>query len=345
VVEQTFEALRAGLKGQTLKSSDTDYSLFSTATASPAKDLSTYNEKVVTPERSKNPSLYYPVASYQRYPAHPTTDTIQPLTTLGKTLARHGLSITSFNFAFRQSSAKILQILIIIGLVYILFRRPYARSLDSDLIALCIGSVLFVALQVVLPVLSAEYGLLRAFQQALLLLSILLVLGSMAICAWLPTKILKTGLPAMIAVLFFVSSSGVITQALGGYYAQLNLNNSGAYYDDYYTHRQELAAITWLNSLAAQSKAGHRPTIEVQLDQFMIGKLSAYASPKLDLTDQIYPGLIRKDSYVLLGYANVTKNQAALSYDGNMITYDYPTQFLNQQKDLIYDNGGTEIYR
>jgi hypothetical protein len=41
----------------------------------------------------------------------------------------------------------------------------------------------------------------------------------------------------------------------------------------------------------------------------------------------------------------VTKQQGAIFYNGDLITYTLPTKLLNQQKDLIYSNGGTEIYR
>jgi hypothetical protein len=215
--------------------------------------------------------------------------------------------------------------------------------LDSDLIGLSVASAIFVALQVVLPVLSVQYGLLRAFQQSLMFLGIFTVLGSIALFAWLPSQVLRVAAPILLAVLFFLSSTGVITQALGGYYPQLNLNNSGTYYDLYYTHAQEIAGIDWLNNLASQTQNGRYFPVDIQADQFMFNKLGNYSS--LEATSDIYPGLIMKNSYVLLGYSNVMQNQATVSYNGNLITYTYPTQFLNQQKNLVYSNGGTEIYR
>ena len=61
--------------------------------------------------------------------------------------------------------------------------------------------------------------------------------------------------------------------------------------------------------------------------------------------NDIHPGLIRKDSYVYLGFANVHKQQATLSYNSNLITYTYPIQFLDDSKDLVYSNGGVKIFR
>ena len=49
-----------------------------------------------------------------------------------------------------------------------------------------------------------------------------------------------------VALVFMVSTIGIMPQVLGGYDAQLNLNNSGVYYNVYYLHPQEVAAIDWL---------------------------------------------------------------------------------------------------
>jgi len=343
VVRETFAAIGNSFNTDVPKSDTTNYSLFSFHTESPTQELSNYVKNVVVVTRAKDPSAYYPVASYTRYPIKVAADQIQPLTSLGQAFAKIGLNVATFNFDFRQASAKLLQILVISGFIYILMRRRYTRLLDGDFVSLSIASIIFVVLQVILPVLSVQYGLLRAFQQSLMFLGLFTVLGSIALFAWLPTRLLKLGAPVLLAVLFFLSSSGVITQALGGYYAQLNLNNSGTYYDIYYTHAQEIAGIHWLNNATSQATNTGSVPVEVQADQFVFSKLAIYTN--LSLADDIYPGLIQKDTYVLLGYSNVHNNQATITYNGDLVTYTYPTQFLNQQKNLIYSNGGVDIYR
>ena len=32
-------------------------------------------------------------------------------------------------------------------------------------------------------------------------------------------------------------------------------------------------------------------------------------------------------------------------YDGDLVSYGYPAGLLQAAKDLVYDNGGTKIYR
>ena len=66
---------------------------------------------------------------------------------------------------------------------------------------------------------------------------------------------------------------------------------------------------------------------------------------RIDTLNDIYPPLVRQDSYVFLGYANVRKQLATVSIDGDLVTYHYPLKFLDANKDLIYDNGGSRVYR
>jgi hypothetical protein len=138
----------------------------------------------------------------------------------------------------------------------------------------------------------------------------------------------------MLAVAMLLSSTGVFTQLLGGYGAQLHLNNSGAYYDDYYLHRSEVLAADWL-------KEKHIDPSAIQMDQL----LAYQFGPDAKLSNGIYPSLIRKDSYVFLGVPVVTRGQTRVTYQGTELTYAYPMQFLDQNKDLIYANGSSKIYR
>ncbi len=341
VIKQTFSAIGSSFRQEEPKSNDTSYNLFSSKSASPAEELNSYVKSVADITRAKDPGAYYPAADYKHYPVKLVPVKTQPLTRLGRSLESRGLDVAAFNQAMRQGSAKLLQILVISGFIYVLARPSYGRLLDNDFISLSIGSMVFVALQVVLPVLSVQYGLLRAFQQSLMLLGVFTVLGSLALFAWLPTRLLKLGLPVLLAILFFLSSTGVITQALGGYSAQLNLNNSGTYYDIYYTHAQEIAGVDWLDRTAHASHT--KPAPEVQADQYMFNKLMNYSD--IDATNNIFPSLIRQGTYVILGYSNVTKRQSTVAYNGDLITYSYPTALLDQQKNLLYSNGATEIYR
>jgi len=146
----------------------------------------------------------------------------------------------------------------------------------------------------------------------------------------------------VIVMIFFLSCSGVLPQVFGGYPAQLNLNNSGQYYNLYYTHPQEITAIEWLQDNVANSPFGTgRP--EVEMDTYTFSRVSLYTN--ITLSNDIFPALLQRNAYVFLGYSNVTTDQATISYNGDIITYKYPIGLLNAEKDLIYSSNGAAIYR
>jgi uncharacterized membrane protein len=339
VLNETLTAIRNNALDA--KSGDTAYSLFYGKNIDPETELTDYNNKVVLETRKNAPDgVYYDDVTYAKYPIKVVPDEISTLTRLGKELESTGINITSFNYAVRQGSAKILQILIIVGFIFVLFKRKYLqKTLDVEFVLLALGSLILVLSQVILPVLSAEYGLLRAFQQALFFLGIFIVIGSLALTSYLG-KTNQIVLTSLLAISFFFSSTGVFTSLLGGYGPQLHLSNDGSYYDLYYMHDSEATSIKWLNKSIETSEDSHA---EIQSDRLAILKAKTFFD--IDFLNDIYPALIRKNAYVYLGFRNTIKKQSSITYNSDTITYAYPVQFLEDNKDLIYNNGYSIIYK
>jgi uncharacterized membrane protein len=342
IIAQTIESVKNGLNTDS-RSSDVSYSIFSPGAASPGQQLKEYVKDIVSPERAKFPDEFYPTSIIEQTKTNIVTEPSLPVTGVGHTIAKLGVNISALNNLLKQTYAKLLQVFVALGLIYMLCKKKFNNSLEPEFFLLSLASIVFVLLQVILPDLSQAYGLLRAFQQSLMVLGLLLVVGTFALASGFRNRLILYALPSLIAIGFFLSSTGVISQILGGYQAQLFLNNSGQYYDVYYTHKQELAGIDWLNNITQETKYGVNTHALMQTDEFTSAKLAGYTS--LPTVADVYPGVIQKDSYVFLGYTNVTKNQAGIFYNGDLITYTYPTKLLNQEKNLIYSNGGTEIYK
>jgi uncharacterized membrane protein len=241
----------------------------------------------------------------------------------------------------RSGAAKLLQIFVAVGLLGAVILRRRRRSRNSgELISLGCAALVITALQVVLPVISVDYGVLRAFLQAMIVFGPFISIGSVLIFRPLGER-WGLRLAFATATVFFLSLTGVLPQLLGGYPAQLNLNNSGQYYDIYYPHPQEVSAIQWLGDLAA-SKGGGNIQSQVETDWYTFSKLQTFTG--LIPVSDIYPPLIRRKAYVFLGYPTVTQDQATISDEGDIITYKYPLAFLNSTKNLIYSNKGAMIY-
>ena len=62
------------------------------------------------------------------------------------------------------------------------------------------------------------------------------------------------------------------------------------------------------------------------------------------ITD-IYPTVIRRSSWTILDYSIVHGDQASMFYEGNQVAYAYPVGILQASKNLVYNDGGAEIYR
>lgn len=336
VVDQTVAVVRSNLASDS-RSNDVGYSLLYAHSVDPSKLLAQYDAQFVAPLRSTATSSYYSSASVAAYPASYVPFPRMPLTVLGRGLSRLGVDVTAVQGAIRQGSAKLLQLFILAGIAAaFVSRRRLLRPLSNDFALLAAASLCFVAAQVVLPILSVEYGLLRAFQQALVFLGLFAVLGTLALPVGGEER--RQWVAAGLVLAFFLSTTGVLTQLTGGYEAQLHLDNSGSYYDQYYVHRGERLSTSWFASGRA---AGTLPPGDVQANPLLSEQLGLGADPR----NGIYPGIVRVGSYVILGDPTVTRGVASLSYEGTQFEYAYPVGFLDSEKDVIYANNDSRIYR
>lgn len=320
-----------------VKSDDTGYSLVGGTSIPSATLLHQFEASAETATaKGRASGAYYPLAAVDAYPVAVDPPAVLPLTALGRGLGHLGLSAASFNDAVRTGSAYALQLLVLVGLLVVVSLRKRFKT-PAEFAYLAASSVVMLGLWVLLPVLSVDYGLLRAFQQGLLLLAVFLAVGIMAL---VPRSSSRGGFAVAtgIALLFFASATGVITQALGGYGPQLHLNNAGAYYSLYETQPQEVSAISWLNH--QDTGTGQVP---VQVDVFTFLEVQSYAKVPLDNTG-ILPVQILRNAYVLVAPSDLSGGPSLIQ-SGNIVTYTEPLGFLNTTKNLVYNDGTTRVYR
>jgi uncharacterized membrane protein len=139
----------------------------------------------------------------------------------------------------------------------------------------------------------------------------------------------------VITMSFFLTLTGFFSEITGDYYAQLNLDNAGLYYDAYYIHPSEVSSSVWLADNLTDGSS-------VQADPFAGTKL--FTLERLYVPDEpIIPQIIQKSSYVYADFANVQGRE--LDSIDNSIIIKFPTDFLNSNKNLIYNNGYSKIYK
>lgn len=319
-----------------LKSGDVLYSIFSWQKLDKAELLNEYVQLTTKEiELRKDRDLFYEQSVYEKSPISLLDNDILPLTSLGKKLSK-SIDVFSLNYYLRQGSAKVIQILLTLGFMALILKKSlYVKSIDSEYYILAFISIILLGLLILLPLFSIEYGTGRFFQQTLIILSLPTIIGSLIIFNFLNEN-RRLYMSLVIFVVFFLSLSGFIPQISGGYYSELHLNNQGLYYDFYYTHKSEFDSINWLANKFSDE-------YDILSNSSVHSKMLAFAG--LYSLEKILPVTIRKDAYVYLDRSNVKKQKNIIFYKGNLIIYDYPIEFLNENKNLIYSNQGSQIFK
>jgi uncharacterized membrane protein len=324
------------------RSGNVSFSLFGGGTVSPNVDLQIYRNKTAA-AAAHSPSAYLPESAVDKAVTPYVAPQVRPLTVVGSALSKLKIPVEGVNALTRNLIADSEQLFLLVGLVRLLLlrwrdRRPVAQ----DLLWLAIGSLGVIGLITVLPSISADYGVLRAFQEALIFFCPVIVVGSVTIFQRMGQWRAQLA-SAVVCLVLFANTTGLVPQVLGGNLAELNLNNSGTYYDLYYMRPQDESAVAWLGSqphvTSYPIQAGYIPTKYLFTNP---GTLNGAET----ITD-LYPTLVRQNSWVILGYPTVGSGPAYTfnHFDGNTIEYEYPIELLNRYKNLVYVNGEAEIYK
>ncbi len=323
------------------KSSDVAYNLFSFSQPSDAQLLTEYKQQTISETASHRAQAYYPVSAINSHGQATAVDIEAPPSALGRALGHVGVNVTDVSTIIHGVAAKLLQLLVVLGLAGALFSRRVRFRIKREPFLFAVAAFLALVAVVVVPVVSENYGILRAFMQGLLILSPVLGYGSVIALSRLGER-WAVRLAAILALFLFANLSGLVPQILGGYQEELSLNNAGLYYDIYYPHTQEIAAINWLRNHLPPSLQTSVQS-EVITDEYEFQHLKIYSG--VNVTNDIYPTLLRRKSYVYLSDTTVRQGIAVISYKGNLVTYHYPRTFLLRTKDLLFTDGGAEVYR
>ena len=322
------------------KSGDVSYGILSGKTLSPQAQLNQYRQQTIKDQAGYPKDTFLPAAEVARYPTPVVDQPSLPPTALGRLLTDAHVPVGALNSLIRLGAADGEQLFVALGLFALVAVRRLRRQIGREFFYLAVGTVLIVGVITVLPNLSVEYGVLRAFQEALILISGVLVTGSLTAFSPLGPK-WANRITYAVALGIFISTIGLLPQLAGDYPAQLSLNNSGLYYDTYYTHPQEITAVNWLAKQPQVLKVG----VQTEDFTYRLGFISgSEATGQQGITD-FYPTVVRQTGWVILSYSNLRTGLAAADVNGNLITYKYPMQLLQVSKNLVFNDGGAEVYK
>jgi uncharacterized membrane protein len=226
----------------------------------------------------------------------------------------------------------------LVGAVYLLTNLLKKKKIDIEYISLTIGSIIILFAFIFIPYLSLKYNFERLYLQTLYILALPALLGIRLIL-----KLFKRSKVIIVTILliftfYFFYNTGLITQIIGGEPNEI-LNNYGTSYVQNYTHDSELKSIEWL------SRNHNKDYLIYVGGGGPEGRLMAYGNIVEGVKRDILPSVIDKRAYVYLGYSSVIYNVTERLFNGKQIFHNTPKDFLKNNKNLLYNNQYTEIYK
>jgi uncharacterized membrane protein len=317
------------------------FKLSTTQTSPPSVLLQKFREDTLKARNGPQESLYLPASAVTKASTPAVIQNTRPLTRIGRDLSILGVPVISLNSLGRNVVALCYELFLAIGLLRLLIvGRQRPRRIGQQLFWLSVGSVAMIGVVTVIPSLKAEYGPLRAFQEGLIIFAPVVVIGSMTFFEPLGRRAVEIA-AVVIFLGIFIYTSTLLPQILGGNLAELNLNNNGIYYDLYYTNAEDQSAVMWLGSqpdvLASPIQSTYIQT------RFMFTALSSVTGS--EVIADAYPTLVRRASWLILSGTAVSSAYTFTHSNGALLEYKYPTELLNNYKNLVYTNGDVVIYK
>jgi uncharacterized membrane protein len=272
---------------------------------------------------------YYPASTYKGYSPTIIDNDILPL---------HVSDLASNIIYFIGNSVtKILKVLIILGFIgtIILFRKKF---FSAEYCILSIGFAIALLLITSVPAISLFYPIGRLDQQTLFLIALPALLSIYWLLRFIPYRV-RVLLIALLLVLYALFTNTFVSQLVGGQDPEIILNNSGLYYNEVYLHSSELASIHWLD-------ANNKEHLPIFADIGSNEKMHGYSNNKYVTTYMdVFPSFIAQNGYVYSSYANTLYGIGITNPNDTRMEYNFPNEFLNANKNLIYSNHYTKIYK
>jgi uncharacterized membrane protein len=232
-------------------------------------------------------------------------------------------------------------------------KAEYLENKFSGLFFVLVVTVTgLLGLMIIVPYLSDGYDLARVLPLCNTILSVMFVVGGIAIAGLLHSvvrspdlaisggkrnPVMKISLVVILLVLlpYFLSATGVI-HTLYGDHRDVVFHADGPQYDMKYVHDTEARGAVWL-------KQRMGPDMRVFADGFGISRMMSLGTmPPSSLASFVQYGWVSRESYIYLRHKNVV--------DGNLIDFDGKYRDMDEfapifrHKSKVYSNGGATIW-
>ena len=257
-----------------------------------------------------------------------------PETSAGRGLRAVGIPPAAVTAGSRLAAVALFQLGAVLGAVLLWWATRRSPGSARVLAALGVAALGLLATTVVLPQLSLNYGVLRLFQQFLILLAPLVVLALTTALGGFGRRLPAAGTAAVVTACF-VSTSGLLPQVLGGYQPQLNLNNAGPYYRAWYAAAADVAAAGWLGTSVPAGAVVAADGADTALLR---------ATTRFDPREGVAPGIVPAGAYLRVDAAGPGWARSVLIADDRILTITFPLRCVAAGRPLLYSRDGRLVY-
>lgn len=237
--------------------------------------------------------------------------------------------------AFQALKIVINNVSIIFGMLALIYLWYTNKFSSSEFLLLAISGFLTLAIFLVLPNALNQYNIERLYFQLLIVWSTLSVVCFVSVLSFTKRQFQVFATAVMYCVLFLFYTSAIFLYTGGS--VLVSLSNYGVDYEKFYPHEGEIYAAQWLGA--------HQENNLIFSNTPGLNRLEAYGNidPK-NIVTTTFPTIIDKNSYVFTTYINTVSGISTYLYNGEEFAFVAPTQFLNENKDLIYTSGVAQVF-
>jgi uncharacterized membrane protein len=135
---------------------------------------------------------------------------------------------------------------------------------------------------------------------------------------------------------FALNTTGLLNAILGGG-VQSNLANSGEDYERFVRTPQEVAAASWLGTQVL-------PGQYVYADQYAQLPMDSMTDLGNHMIEDVTPLTIDQNAWVYASSTNVVDGRSRVEFGNYLVTYAFPSGFLNQNFNVVYSDGASEVF-
>jgi uncharacterized membrane protein len=229
------------------------------------------------------------------------------------------------------------KLIVVSGVVYILYSARRKSNLRQYSI-MCVSGLLLLAFIFLIPFFSLDYDLVRTFQQALIVLG-----GTVGIGYFISINSRIARPIRMLSIIFvavyFILVSNLPFLLIHSYNSPMALTNYGSQYNYYYVQDSDYYAAHWLGKTNAQAIV-----VGDRMSQYKL-RLGSSIKTSNSVHGSVFPQAISRQEYVFADSINTSTGIAFDNVRGGTLTYQFPFNFLDSNKNKIYVSGQTIIYK